>query len=186
MPLGDLVLRNGHDAVWPERLVVLRRPAPGAAPVVEHVQRSDARGGGALWTDEAESWLTRDGDNFAGVIWNYTIPDQKESNRPYFTKVHPATNLAPVDLKLSSLKPGSYRLRVYRTGYKANDPYTQYMEWGRPDKLTSDQISTLQGLTSDAPEIDQTVKVGADGGMRRSIPLRSNDVLLVKLERAGS
>lgn len=145
-----------------------------------------ALGSQELRNSDQESWLTRDGDNFAGVIWNYTIPDQKESNRPYFTKVHPATNLAPVDLKLSSLKPGSYRLRVYRTGYKANDPYTQYMEWGRPDKLTSDQISTLQGLTSDAPEIDQTVKVGADGGMRRSIPLRSNDVLLVKLERAGS
>ena len=47
-------------AVWPERLVVLRRPAPGAAPVVVHVQRSDARGGSSLWTDEAEAFLERE------------------------------------------------------------------------------------------------------------------------------
>jgi xylan 1,4-beta-xylosidase len=143
----------------------------------------NALGSQELRNSDQESWLTREGDNFAGVIWNYTIPDQKESNRPFYTKIHPAAKLAPVELNLSSLKPGNYRLRVYRTGYKANDPYTQYMEWGRPDKLTPKQIAILQDQTRDAPEIDRTVKVGADGSVRRSIPLRTNDILLVKLEK---
>jgi xylan 1,4-beta-xylosidase len=143
----------------------------------------NALGSQELRNSDEESWLTREGDNFAGVIWNYTIPDQKESNRPFFTKIRPAAKLAPVELNLSSLKPGNYRLRVYRTGYKANDPYTQHMEWGRPDNLTPKQVAVLQDLTRDAPEIDRTVKVGTDGSMRRSIPLRTNDVLLVKLER---
>lgn len=143
----------------------------------------NALGSQELRNNDQESWLTREGDNFAGVIWNYTIPDQKESNRPFYTKIHPAAKLAPVELNLSSLKPGNYRLRVYRTGYKANDPYTRYMEWGRPDKLTPKQIAILQDQTRDAPEIDRTVKIGADGSVRRSIPLRTNDILLVKLEK---
>lgn len=143
----------------------------------------NALGSQELRNSDAESWLTREGDNFVGLIWNYTIPDQNESNRPYFTKIHPAAKLAPIELNLSSLEPGSYRLRVYRTGYKANDPYTRYMEWGRPDKLTPEQIAVLQDLTRDAPELDRTIRVGAGGRLHRSIPLRTNDVLLVRIEK---
>ena len=51
---------NDRYSVWPERLVVLRRPTAGAPPVVVHIQETDARGGSSLWTDEAEAWLTRE------------------------------------------------------------------------------------------------------------------------------
>jgi xylan 1,4-beta-xylosidase len=135
---------------------------------------------------DAESWLTRDGDNFAGLIWNFTLPDQDQSNRPYYTKIHPSAAVGPVDLKLGSLKPGRYRLRVYRTGYKANDPYTTYMEWGRPDDLTSQQIQVLEKQTADAPELDATVRVGAGGTLDRRMTLRTNDVLLVKIDFVGT
>jgi xylan 1,4-beta-xylosidase len=139
-----------------------------------------------LRNSDAESWLTRNGDNFAGLIWNFTLPDQDESNRPYFTKVHPSAAADPVELKLSSLKPGKYRLRIYRTGYKANDPYTTYMEWGRPDDLTADQIGQLQKQTADTPELDTLVKVGAAGTIARRIKFRTNDTLLVKMDFVGT
>ncbi|HVY24045.1 MAG TPA: hypothetical protein VG962_11905 [Steroidobacteraceae bacterium] len=132
---------------------------------------------------DQESWLTRDGENFAGLIWNYTIPDQNESNRPYFTKIHPATKLPSVSLALSSLTAGTYRLRVFRTGYAANDPYTKYMEWGRPADLTPQQIAALQELTKDTPEIDKKVKVSANGKLGYRTDMRTNDVLLVKLDK---
>ena len=103
----------------------------------------DELGPQVLRDRDADSWLTRDGGNFAGLIWNYTIPDQTESDRPYFRKLHPATPLPPVDLTVSSLKPGAYRLQLYRTGYKANDAYSQYIAWGLPTNLTPAQIATL-------------------------------------------
>jgi xylan 1,4-beta-xylosidase len=133
-----------------------------------------------------ESWLSRDGDNFAGLIWNYTIPHQQESNRPYFRKLHPAAPLAPLSLRLSSLTPGSYRLTLHRTGFKANDAYSQYIEWGRPKDLTPAQVAALQGLTTDAPELDTRIEVGADGRFRRDVPLRTNDVVLVRLEKLAA
>jgi len=136
-----------------------------------------------LGNADAESWLTRDGDNFAGLIWNYTIPDQKLSNRPYYTRIHPAQTLEPVQVSLTAVKPGSYRLRVYRTGYRANDAYTTYMEWGRPDRLTDQQLARLQAQTRDTPEVDRTVKVGADGRFEQKIDIRTNDILLVRLDR---
>jgi xylan 1,4-beta-xylosidase len=139
-----------------------------------------------LKNSDAESWLTRDGDSFKGLIWSYNIPDQKESNRPYFTKVHPSSRLDPVRLQLSSLTPGKYRLRIYRTGYKANDAYTTYMEWGRPDNLTPKQIETLQRQTADKPVLDTSIRVDASGQLDRRIPIRTNDVVLVKLEYSGA
>jgi xylan 1,4-beta-xylosidase len=132
---------------------------------------------------DAESWLTRDGENFAGLIWNYTTPDQKESDRPYFRKLHPATPLAPIELTVKSLQPGTYRLTLHRTGFEVNDAYSQYIAWGLPKDLTPAQIAELQRLSADKPETEAVVKVGADGIFHRKIPLRTNDVILVGLSR---
>lgn len=134
---------------------------------------------------DAHSWLTRAGDGFAGLVWDYTAPHQDESNRPYFRKLHPAAPVAPIDLELRSLKPGRYRLTVRRTGYRANDAYSRYIDWGLPDSLTPQQLETLRADAADRPETDQIVSVGADGRFSREIPLRTNDVVLVTLKRAG-
>ena len=132
---------------------------------------------------DAESWMTRKGKNFAGLIWNYTIPDETESNRPYFRKLHPAAPLPSVDLRLTSLEPGRYRLIVHRTGFDANDAYSQYIRWGLPKDLSAQQIAQLQKLTSDVPEQQMTVRVGPGGTYHRMVPMRTNDVVLVELQR---
>jgi xylan 1,4-beta-xylosidase len=140
----------------------------------------------ALQNGDPQSWLTRDGDSFSGLIWNYTVPpDQVESDRPYFRKLHPAAPADPVELSVSSLAPGTYRLVLNRTGYKANDAYSQYIAWGLPKDLTAEQIAELQRLTDDAPETDETVHVGSDGTFRRTISMRTNDVILARLIRAN-
>lgn len=139
----------------------------------------------ALSDSDSRAILSRDGNGFAGLFWDYTTPEQKESDRPFFRKLRPATPVAPVDLTIVKLQPGTYRLTVFRTGFEANDAYSQYIAWGRPTNLTADQVATLQKLSSDAPEQDVTVTVGADGTFHHSIALRTNDVVLVKLRPAG-
>jgi len=137
----------------------------------------------ALGGSDARSILSQKGGNFTGLFWDYTTPDQPESNRPFYRKLRPATPVAPVELKVTKLKPGSYRLTIFRTGFKANDAYSQYIEWGMPTDLTAAQIAALQKLSADAPETIIKVNVGKDRVFRRSISLRTNDVVLVKLER---
>ena len=143
----------------------------------------DELGPQVLHDGDTHSWLTRDGGNFAGLIWNYTVPDQQGGNHSYFRKLHPSTSLPAVDLTVSSLQPGAYRLLLYRTGFKANDAYSQYIEWGLPKDLTSAQIAVLQHLASDTPELDIRVNVDGNGSFNRKILMRTNDVLLVKLSR---
>jgi xylan 1,4-beta-xylosidase len=73
------------------------------------------------------------------------------------------------------LKSGSYRLKIHRTGFRANDAYSAYIDMG---------LDQLRDLTRDLPEIDRAIKVAKSGSYEFSLAMHSNDVVLVKLERA--
>ena len=81
---------------------------------------------------------------------------------------------------------GSYRLRAYRTGYRHNDAYSAYIDMGLPKTLDAAQRRKLQQLTRDQPIVDRVVTVGAGGQFHLDLPMRSNDVVLVKLSRESS
>ena len=121
----------------------------------------------------------------AAVIWDYEQPDQKVSNRPFYTKPvlsHPA---APVQLQWTHLAPNAdYRLEVHRAGYHANDAYTAYLEMGSPKELTAAQVAHLNELTRDLPETDKVVRSGTDGTVEFTVPMNSNDIVLVNLARS--
>ena len=133
---------------------------------------------------DSQALLAADGGNVTAVIWDFEQPEQKVSNRPFYTKVIASRPAAPVELKLMHLAPGAkYKLDVYRTGYHANDAYSAYLEMGRPKELTAAQVAKLNDLTRDLPEKDQVVSAGKDGTLEITLPMNSNDIVLVKLVR---
>lgn len=116
------------------------------------------------------------------VLWNWAQPEQKVSNRPFFTKVLPAQPAAPAELRFAGLAPGSYRVTVRRTGFQANDAHTRYLQMGSPKSLSTGQLAELRALTQDKPETDMTVRISADGRYTLRIPMRTNDVILAQIE----
>jgi len=88
-----------------------------------------------------------------------------------------------VELSVSHLKGGSYKLTVHRTGYRANDPYSAYIDMGAPKDLSPAQLEQLKTLTRDIPETDRVTQVGTNGTFEFSVPMHSNDVVLVTLEK---
>jgi xylan 1,4-beta-xylosidase len=72
---------------------------------------------------------------------------------------------------------------MHRTGFHANDAYTAYLEMGSPKELTAAQVAHLNELTRDLPETDKVMRSGSDGTIEFSIPMNSNDIVLVKLLR---
>ena len=90
---------------------------------------------------------------------------------------------APAALTFRHLAPGRYHVRAYRTGYRHNDAYSAYIDMGMPKTLAPAQLRQLQDLTRDMPEIDRMAEVGVDGRLALSLPMRSNDILLVELDR---
>ena len=88
-----------------------------------------------------------------------SLLDQKVSNRSFYTKLMPAHPAAPVQLELTHLATNAaYRVKIYRTGYRANDAYSAYIEIGSPKDLTPLQIAHLAELTRDLPETDKVMQ----------------------------
>ncbi|MED5619128.1 GH39 family glycosyl hydrolase [Ideonella sp. BN130291] len=127
-----------------------------------------------------------DGRKTAVLAWDWQHREQPTSNSVFFGKPLPANPARAVQLELQHLTPGRYRVQVRRTGYKANDAHTAYLEMGAPKELTAQQLATLQQSSSDQPEVDRTVRVGANGRLQWSLPMRSNDIVLVTLEPAAN
>jgi xylan 1,4-beta-xylosidase len=136
-------------------------------------------------TADAQTWASTDGKRAAAIVWDWRIPDQATSNRPYYTKLHPSSAGAPVTVRFAHLQPGSYRLVVRRTGYQHNDPQSAWIEMGKPSQLSPAQLAKLQSLTRDLPERDAIVRVPAGGGYSLTLQMRTEDVLLVTMEPAS-
>jgi xylan 1,4-beta-xylosidase len=157
----------------------IRKPAYFAYKYLHALQ------GASLWTSDARAMLAIQDGNVTAVIWDFEEPDQKVSNRSFYTKPIPSHAAAPVQLQLTHLVPNAdYRLEVHRTGYHANDAYSAYIEMGSPKELSVAQIAHLKELTRDLPETDNAVRSGPSGTVEFVVPMNSNDIVLVKITRS--
>ena len=167
--------QGGFGLLNPEGI---RKPAFFAYKYLHALQ------GDSIDTNDPQAMLATKDGNFTALIWDFEQPDQKVSNRPFYTKVVPTHPAAPVKLEVSHLTTGAtYHVEVYRTGYHANDAYTAYIEMGSPKNLTPAQIAHLNGLTEDLPETDQMMYSGSNGNVEIRVPMNSNDIVLVRLNR---
>lgn len=130
---------------------------------------------------DPESLLATDGAGTSALIWSWNQPQQNVSNRPFYTKLVPASPVSTARLRFKSLPSGAYRLQVKRTGFRANDAYSAYIEMGAPASLSESQVDKLRELTRDLPETDRRIEVGPAGEYGLEVPMRSNDVVLVTL-----
>ncbi len=154
----------------------IRKPAFFAYKYLHELQ------GEGLASNDPQSMIAVQGERLTAVLWDFEQPKQDVSNHPFFTKVLPATPAKPIALHMLHLKPrASYRMAIYRTGYKANDAYTAYLEMGAPKDLSPAQIAHLNDLTRDQPESDQVSRTQSDGSITLHVPMRSNDIVLVSV-----
>ncbi len=136
--------------------------------------------GQALATTDSQVFAARDGGKVAVLAYAWRQPDQKVSNRPYYQRLHPTFDVEPLKLTVAGLKAGAYRLRVRRTGYRANDAYSAYIDMGAPKTLTAEQLGQLQAQTQDRPEIEKVIRVKGEAVV--DLPMRANDIVLIELE----
>ena len=141
-----------------------------------------ALSGKEIPVQDGQVMAASDGKAVRAVAWDFQLPPQPVSNRSFYSRVLPATPSAPLALSIRHAKPGKYRLQVRRTGFRANDAYTAYIEMGMPDKLAPEQLEKLTALTRDVPEVEREVSIGKSGSYSLTVPMRSNDVVLVTLE----
>jgi xylan 1,4-beta-xylosidase len=142
--------------------------------------------GSAVPTADPHAFASTDRGRVSLLLWDWHQPDQKMSNRPFYTRLQPSGPAGSAHVRFAGLAPGRYRLRTYRTGYRHNDAYSAYIDMNMPAALTSAQLSELQRLTQDKPEQDRIVRIGAKGVTELVVPLHTNDVVLVGLDRVAN
>lgn len=135
-----------------------------------------------LKTSDAQSHVTWDGGVLKALVWDFVQPEQDKSNRPFYTRLLPSQPRPPLSLALEHMQPGKWQAVIYRTGYDANDAYSAYLRMGSPQELTADQLRQLQTITADRAEVHM-LSVDAHGSATLSIPMRSNDIVLVEITR---
>jgi xylan 1,4-beta-xylosidase len=156
----------------------IRKPAFFAYKYLHALQGDSVR------TTDPHAMLTTQSGNVTAMIWDFEQPDQKVSNRSFYTKLISAHAVAPVQLRITHLVANAaYRLEVHRTGYRANDAYSAYIEMGSPKELSAAQIAHLNELTRDLPETGKIVHSGKNGDLEFTVPMNSNDVVLIMLKR---
>ena len=117
------------------------------------------------------------------LVWECTFnPTGKLFNQGYFAQIHEPQTLAPVSIEINGLKNGRYKAELYKVGYKENDPFTRYLEMGRPVFTTVRQEKELAALSKGLPATTETVVI-TNGTFKKQIPVRENDVVFIKLVR---
>lgn len=156
----------------------IRKPAFFAYKYLHALQGND------LSSSDGQSMIAVDKGNISAVLWDFKQPQQSVSNRSFYTKLLPAVPTEPVELRVVHVSPlTKYRLEVFRTGYDANDAYSAYIRMGAPKDINAKQIGELNRLTSDRPEKKQILRTNQNGEIVVAIPMRSNDIVLVKMAR---
>ena len=140
--------------------------------------------GNEIPVGDAQTWAASDGSNVAAVIWDFHQPQQAVSNKPFYSRIVPNAPAPDVAVTIRGVKPGKYRLTVRRTGYRANDAYSAYIDMGAPKVLMPEQVAQLQAMTVDAPETDKAVTVGKDGMCILTLAMHTNDIVSVVLKAA--
>jgi xylan 1,4-beta-xylosidase len=152
----------------------IRKPAYFAYKYLHQLGENEVK------TLDTQSYVTRTGDAVQVLAWDWQQPRQEKSNRPFYTKVQPTRDGRQLRLDLKGLRPGAYTVSVYRTGFRANDAHTAYLEMGAPKTLDQSQVASLQALTADRPELGK-LNVAASGVASVEVKMRVNDVVLVKI-----
>lgn len=136
-----------------------------------------------LASSDADSWACRSGRGVQLLFWNFTPPQTEESDQVFFKRDQPAKDFGRVRVTVANLPSATYRLNVYRIGYRINDVYADYLKMGSPQSLTPAAVAELAKRNDGHPVETARLRVGARQTFARDVWLRENDVYLMTLEK---
>ncbi|HEY4325019.1 MAG TPA: glycoside hydrolase [Mucilaginibacter sp.] len=139
-----------------------------------------------LQNTDAASWACKDAKgNVQVLLWDFTNthPGDSVSNQVYYKRNLPSKSKGKITISCSNLAAGKYELRVYKTGYRVNDPYTAYFDIGSPGQLTRQQVQAIKQKNNGEPIISKTITIDGSKSFSEQYDLRENDVLFVTLNK---
>ncbi len=138
-----------------------------------------------LVNTDSSSWACKDENgNIQVLLWNftYTLPDSI-NNQQYYIRDLPAKPKGKVKINISEIPFGMYNLKVYKVGYRVNDPYTTYYDMGRPNQLSKEQVNEIKKLNDGSPIYCEKMEVKPSESFMKELDIRDNDVFLITITK---
>jgi xylan 1,4-beta-xylosidase len=124
-------------------------------------------------------------DGLQLLFWNMTIthPGDSVNDQVFYKRNLPSKSIAPAEIDIKNLSAGRYKLEVYKVGYQSNDAYTRYYDMKSPSQLTKKQVEDIKLASSGKPESTITITVSPKGEIKKSYPMRENDVYFISVQK---
>jgi xylan 1,4-beta-xylosidase len=140
-------------------------------------------GGTELADNDKSSWVAKNSKGgVQALIWDYHLlsPDSSYNQQFYSREIEPKP-AGNVKLQIGHLANGTYKLRMFRIGYRHNDPYTAYLKMGAPSYLSIKQVQELKDISSGNADEVKEVHI-KNGQWSDSFPIMQNEIYLITLE----
>lgn len=114
------------------------------------------------------------------LFWDLTHPTDggKISNHDVFLRPHPPKDKGVAEARIENMIPGDYSVEIRKIGYRANDPYSLYLEMGKTD-LTREEVAALKNASDGKPQSRSVERIGETFSIR--LPMHENCVYLIVL-----
>ena len=136
-----------------------------------------------LTDNDSKSWACKNAKGDVEVLfwdYTYTLPDSV-NDQAYYVRDLPARPKGNVKLEISGIPEGTYLMKIYKIGYKVNDPYTTYLSLGKPNQLTRQQVNFIKETNDGSPVSYDVIQVNSSGSFIKEFAMRENDVFLLDL-----
>src|SRR5687768_456939 len=152
-------------------------------PVFYSYQFLNRLGNIELENRDAASWICKDSSgNIQALVWDYTYTlSDSTNNQQYFIRDLPSKSKGKLKINIANVPNGNYALEVYKVGYRSNDAYTTYLDMGKPQQLTKQQVEQIK-KQNDGSAISKEIITVKDGvPFIKELDIRENDVFFLNM-----
>jgi xylan 1,4-beta-xylosidase len=139
-----------------------------------------------LINKDSASWACKDENgNVQVLLWDFsnTHPGDSVNNQVYYIRDLPAKSKGKVKINISEIPSGMYKLEIFKIGYRVNDPYTTYLDMGRPNQLTKEQVQEIKKLNNGSAISSEEIKVKSGKPFLKELEIGENDVFLITMTK---
>jgi len=139
-----------------------------------------------LANTDTRSWACKGNNGGIQLLcWDFTNthPGDSVNNQVYYAKDQPARSKGKLKVNFTHVPTGKYTLEMYKVGYHVNDPYSVYLEMGKPKQLNRQQVDELRRHNDGSPVSTEIIEVKPDESFLKELDIRENDVFLLNLIR---
>ena len=112
-----------------------------------------------------------------------THPDDSVNNRIYYAKDQPARSKGKLKVNFTHVPAGKYTLGMYKVACRVNDPYSGYLNKGKPKQLNQQQVEELKKQNDGSPVSTEIIEVKPNEPFSKELEIR---VLSLRYDRPAT